>query len=93
MFFFLFILFNKSYWCVDFYFKLILIKKIIKQNQVNNPYCDTKYLYLYLSLNFFQFCFCLRKKLQIQNWLVRVSFFTFFLIELDFFVIYCFLIL
>jgi hypothetical protein len=55
--FFFFILFNKSYVGVYFYFKLILINKIIKHKQVNDPYYDIKYLDLYLSLNFFNFIF------------------------------------
>jgi hypothetical protein len=55
---FLFILFNKSYVCVDFYFKLILIKKnLIKHNKVNNSYYDIKYLNLFLSPNFSNFVF------------------------------------
>jgi hypothetical protein len=32
---------------VDLYYKLILINKFTKHNQVNNPYCDIKYLDLY----------------------------------------------
>ena len=55
--FFFFILFNKSYVCINFYFKLILIKKIIKHNQVNDSYCDIKYLDLHLSLSFFNYFF------------------------------------
>jgi hypothetical protein len=33
---FYFILFNKFYMCVKFYYKLILINKFIKDNRVNN---------------------------------------------------------
>ena len=43
--------------CINFYFKLILIKKIIKHNQVNDSYCDIKYLDLHLSLSFFNYFF------------------------------------
>jgi hypothetical protein len=49
---FFFILFNKLYVCVDFYYKLILINKFIKHNWVNDSGCDIKYLNLYLSLIF-----------------------------------------
>ena len=52
---FYFILFNKFYVCVDFCYKLILIKKFIKHNQVNYLYCDIKYFNLYLSLSFYIF--------------------------------------
>ena len=38
--------------CVDFYYKLVLINKFIKYNQVNDLCCDFKYLDLHLSLNF-----------------------------------------
>jgi len=55
--FFPFILFNKSYVCVDFYYKLILVNKFIEHNQVNNPYCNIKYLDLHLALNFFNYVF------------------------------------
>jgi hypothetical protein len=78
IYFFFFILLNKSYVYVNFYFKLILINKFVKHNQVNYPYCDIKYLDLLLSLIFFQFCFCLRKKLWSQTGFVGVSFFSLF---------------
>jgi hypothetical protein len=52
-----FFLFKKSYVCVDFYFKLIFFKKIIKYNQANDPYWDIKYLVLYLFFIFFNFIF------------------------------------
>jgi hypothetical protein len=55
----IFFLFNKSYVCVGFYYKFyvffyykfILIEKVIKHNKVNYLCCDVKYLYLHLSLN------------------------------------------
>jgi len=40
----------------DFYYKIILINKFIKYNQINDPCFDIKYIGLYLSLyssNFF----------------------------------------
>ena len=55
--FFPFILFNKFYVSINFYYKLILINKFIKQNRVNDLYCAIKYLDLYLSLNFYNFIF------------------------------------
>ena len=92
IYFFFFLLLNKSYVYVNFYFKLILINKFVKHNQVNYPYCDIKYLDLLLSLIFFQFCFCLRKKLWSQTGFVGVSFFSlfFFILNLTFFSIYFF---
>jgi hypothetical protein len=49
--------------CVDFYFKLILINKFIKHNQVNHLYCDIKYLDIYIYISqFFQF-FLFKKKI------------------------------
>ena len=36
--------------CVDLYYKLILINKFIKHNQLNNLYCDIKYINLSLNL-------------------------------------------
>ena len=34
----------------DFYYKIILINKFIKYNQINDPCFDIKYIGLYLSL-------------------------------------------
>jgi hypothetical protein len=52
-----FILFNKIYVSINFYYKLILINKFIKQNRINDIYCAIKYLDLYLSFNFCNFVF------------------------------------
>ena len=52
-----FILLNKFYVCVDFYYKLILINKFIKYNKFNDPCCDIKYIDIYLSLNFSKYIF------------------------------------
>jgi hypothetical protein len=43
-----FILFNKFYVYVDFFYILIFINIFIKHNQVNDLYCDIKYLDPYL---------------------------------------------
>jgi len=61
MLFFHFILFSKVYVSINFYYKLILINKLIKQNRVNNLYCTIKYLNLYLSFNFYNFVFIYRQ--------------------------------
>jgi hypothetical protein len=53
---FFFILFNKFYLCFDFYYKLILIKKIIKHNR-QIIYFVIKYFNLYVSFNIFKFYF------------------------------------
>ena len=50
--FFPFMLFNKFYVFIDFYYRLILVKKFTKYNKVNEPCYNIKYLDLYLSLNF-----------------------------------------
>jgi len=42
---------------INFYFELILINKFIKHNQVNDSYCDIKYLDLLLFLNFYNVVF------------------------------------
>jgi hypothetical protein len=64
---FYFILFNKFYVFVDFYYKLILINKFSKHSRVNGPCCAYKYLDLYLSLNFFSFVFvyCQKKFIEL----------------------------
>ena len=52
--FFSFIFFDKFYVCVDFYYKLILINKFIKYNQINNPcYCDCLYIFAIIAFIFF----------------------------------------
>ena len=51
--FFCFILFNEFYVCVDFCWKLIFINNLIKQ--VNDLYCDIKYLDLHPPPNFSSF--------------------------------------
>jgi hypothetical protein len=43
--------------CVYFYYKLILINKFIRHNQVNDPSYDIKYLDWYWSLIFFNYIF------------------------------------
>jgi hypothetical protein len=47
---------------IFFYYKFILIKEFIKLNQINYPYCDTRYFDLYFSLGF------LKKKLLLMNY-------------------------
>jgi hypothetical protein len=42
---------------VNFYYKLILIKKFTKHNQLNDPCCAIRYFDLYLSFNFCNFIF------------------------------------
>jgi len=37
---------------IDFYYKLIFINKFIKHNQINEPYCNIKYLDLFCPLIF-----------------------------------------
>ena len=55
-----FILFNKFYVSISFYYKLILINKFIKHNRVNVSCCAIKYLDLYLFLDFCTFVFIYR---------------------------------
>ena len=50
--FFLYIYCSINFMCVSFYYKLILIEKFIKHDQVNYLCCDVRYLYLYFSLGF-----------------------------------------
>jgi hypothetical protein len=54
---FLFYLIN--FVCVDFYYRLILIKKIVKYNQVYDPCYDIKYLDLHWFLKCFELYFYL----------------------------------
>ena len=76
--FFTFIVFNKFYVCVGFYYKFILINQFIKNNQVNYPCCDIKYFNLHLSLGFFSFFF-------VYCWWFFFHFFTWWL----FFLVRC----
>ena len=55
-FFFPFMIFKKNYVCVDFYYRLILVNKFIKYNQVNDPCFNIKYL-IYICFSIFPLAF------------------------------------
>jgi hypothetical protein len=75
--FFFYLLFNKLYVCVGFYYKFyiffyykfILIEEFIKHNQVNYPCCDFRYLDLHFSLGFLNFIF-------VYYWWIFFHYFT-----------------
>jgi len=50
-------LFNKYYVSSNFYYKLILINKLIKHYRINDSWCVIKYIDLYFSSNFCNFIF------------------------------------
>jgi hypothetical protein len=52
-----FILFNKLYVYINFYYKINLINKFIKHNRINDLCCAIKYLDLYLFFYFWNFVF------------------------------------
>jgi hypothetical protein len=73
LYFFSFLLSNKFYVIVDFYYKLILINKFIKHIKINDSCCTLKYLDLYLSLNFLNFIFIYHQFLF--YWVIPTSWF------------------
>ena len=80
-----FLFYSINLMCINFYFELILINKFIKHNQVNNSYCDIKYLDFFCHSLFLMLFLFKKNVIKPKMDFLRCLFSLFFFIELDYF--------